>query len=122
VNVGIRWYQLVVDAHNPSQLARWWAKVLDYSVLHESDQEVIIGTSPDRYPGIVFVPVPDVKTAKNRLHIDLDPDDYDFEVNRILDLGATRVDIGQGTSSWTVLADPEGNEFDILRPHRSLVN
>ena len=119
--MAIRWYQLIVDAHDPAGLAQWWAEVLGYSVLYQSEHEVIIGSSPHRYPGIVFVPVPDVKTTKNRLHIDLDPDDYESEVSRILDLGARRADVGQGECSWSVLIDPEGNEFDILRPHRSLV-
>jgi hypothetical protein len=119
--VGSRWYQLVVDAHDPAGLARWWAEVLGYSVLYESEQEVIIGLDADRYPGIVFTPVPDAKTVKNRLHIDLDPDDHDAEVERIIGLGATAVDVGQGDAPWTVLADPEGNEFDVLTPHRSLI-
>jgi hypothetical protein len=60
--------------------------------------------------------------VKNRLHFDLAPDDQDAEVERLLALGARRVDIGQGeTRSWVVLADPEGNEFCVLRPRRSLV-
>ncbi len=120
--MGSRWYQLVVDAHDPSALAHWWAEVLGYPVLYESDREVIIGQSPDRYPGIVFVPVPDEKITKNRLHIDLDPDDYANEVARLIGLGATEVDVGQGAAAWTVLADPEGNEFDVLIPHRSLID
>jgi hypothetical protein len=60
---------------------------------------------------------------KNRLHIDLDPDDPDAEAERILALGARRADVGQGADvSWVVLADPEDNEFCVLKPHRSLVN
>jgi hypothetical protein len=60
---------------------------------------------------------PDAKVSKNRLHIDLNATDrdQDAEVQRILALGATRVDIGQGEQSWVVLADPEGNEFCVLR-------
>jgi Glyoxalase-like domain len=119
--MGSRWYQLVVAAHDPPRLARWWAEVLEYSVLYPSEQEVIIGLMADRYPGIVFVPVSDVKATKNRLHIDLDPDDHDAEVERIISLGATRVDVGRGDAPWTVLADLEGNEFDILALHRSLI-
>lgn len=115
-----RWYQLVVDAQDPVRLGNWWARVLGYAVLHESEHEVIIGTTPERYPGIVFVPVNGAKTVKNRLHIDLDPDDYAAEVARLVDLGATRIDIGQADAPWTVLADPEGNEFCILTAHTSL--
>jgi hypothetical protein len=120
--MGSRWYQLVVDARDPAELGRWWVEVLGYSLLYESADEVIIGSAADRYPGIVFVPVPDRKQGKNRLHIDLDPDEYDAEVARLLGLGASRVDIGQGEMPWTVLADPEGNEFCVLRPHRSLID
>jgi hypothetical protein len=118
----VRFYQLVIDAHDPAALARWWAEVLGHQILLESDTEVIVGSAADRYPGIVFVPASDAKTVKNRLHIDLDPDDYDTEVARLLRLGATRADIGQGDDApWTVLRDPEGNEFCILIPHKSLV-
>ena len=70
------------------------------------------------------MPVTDEKTVKNRLHLDLnpDPEDRDGEIERILALGARRVEIGQtGTESWTVLADPEGNEFCVLRPKATLI-
>ena len=73
-------------------------------------------------PGLCFLAVPEGKTIKNRLHIDLDPDDRDAEVERLVALGATRADVGQGAAAtWAVLADPEGNEFCVLRPHRSLI-
>lgn len=116
-----RWYQLVVDARDPAALSRFWAEALVLSVLYEAPDEVTIGRDPGAYPGICFVAVTDAKVAKNRLHIDIDPDDQDAEVDRLLALGARRVDIGQGDVTWTVLADPEGNEFCVLRPHRSLV-
>ncbi|SRR6266545_1223230 len=121
MRMAIRFYQVVVDAHDPSRLARWWAEVLDYKVLYETADEVIIGTAPEQYPGICFVPVGGAKTTKNRLHIDLDPDDQAAEVARVTGLGARRVDVGQRDVPWTVLADPEGNEFCILTPHKSLV-
>ncbi|MBK5305318.1 MAG: hypothetical protein JJD92_01375 [Frankiaceae bacterium] len=67
---------------------------------------------------MLFTPVPEDKTAKNRLHIDLRPEDQDEEVRRIEALGATRVSVGQGPEvTWVVLADPEGNEFCVLRAH-----
>jgi Glyoxalase-like domain len=119
--MAVRFYQLVIDAHDPAALARWWAKVLGHQILFESAAEVIVGSSADRYPGIVFVPVSDAKAVKNRLHIDLDPDDFETEVARVLALGATPADIGQGDVPWRVLRDPEGNEFCILTPHKSLV-
>jgi hypothetical protein len=60
---------------------------------------------------------------KNRLHIELDPDDQAAEVARLLALGARHADVGQGGGvPWVVLADLEGNEFCVLRPHRSLID
>jgi hypothetical protein len=63
----------------------------------------------------MFLLVEEAKTGKNRLHIDLRPDVQDAEVTRLVDLGARRVDVGQGEAPWVVLADPEGNEFCVLR-------
>ena len=59
------------------------------------------------------------KTGKNRLHLDLAPPadgDQQAEVDRLVALGATRIDIGQGDVSWVVMADPDGNEFCVLTP------
>jgi len=84
----------------------------------------VIGTDATAPVGICFMPVTDVKTIKNRLHLDLSPDpgEQEAEIERILALGARRVDIGQtGAESWTVLADPEGNEFCVVRPKRTLI-
>ena len=69
----------------------------------------------------MFAPVADAKTTKNRLHLDLDPDDFEAEVARIIALGATPADVGQGDAPWAVLADIEGNEFCVLTPHQSLI-
>jgi predicted enzyme related to lactoylglutathione lyase len=121
--MAVRFYQLVIDARDPRSIARFWAAVLDQKVLFESDDEVIVGSDEHRYPGLCFVPVPEHKIVKNRLHIDLDPDELDAEVERIIALGARRGDVGQGLdATWVVLVDPEGNEFCVLRPHRSLVS
>ena len=73
-----------------------------------------IRPAPDQLPGLLFVPVPELKSLKNRLHLDFRPDDQDREVDRLLGLGAVRVDVGQGEQPWVVLADPEGNEFCVL--------
>ncbi|GAA4042358.1 hypothetical protein GCM10022233_09170 [Streptomyces shaanxiensis] len=73
----------------------------------------------DRLPGLIFAPVPEGKTVKNRLHLDFRPEDQDAEVSRLLALGARHVDVGQtGEESWVTLADPEGNEFCVLAPRR----
>ncbi len=107
-----RWYSVVVDCQDPARLGRWWAEVLGYKVVFESADEVVIGA--DDHPGLVFVPVPESKSVKNRLHLDLNPDDQDAEVERLLDMGARHIDVGQGDRPWVVLADPEGNEFCVL--------
>ena len=119
--MGSTLYQVAVDAHDPGRLARFWAVVLGYDVLVEDAKKVVIGADEHAYPGIVFLRVPDEKAGKNRVHLDLAPDDHDPEVARILELGARRVDVGQGPDAmWTVLADPEGNEFCVLQPKTSL--
>ena len=64
---------------------------------------------------LLFCKVPEGKTVKNRLHLDLRPEDQAAEVERLIGLGARKVDIGQGSQTWVVLADPEGNEFCVLR-------
>jgi predicted enzyme related to lactoylglutathione lyase len=117
----IRIQCVVVDAHDCEVLARFWSSVLGWRITHEADQEWAIEPpegSPEAHvaPDVLFVKVPDEKIVKNRLHFDLRPKDQDAEVERIIDLGATRIDIGQGDVSWVVLADPEGNEFCVLRP------
>ncbi|MGS2618675.1 VOC family protein [Micromonospora sp. LZ34] len=109
------WESLTVDARDPARLAHWWAEALGYQVVTEKPDEVEIRQSADRLPGIVFVSVPDGKEGKNRLHLDLRPSDQEAEVERLVDMGARHVDVGQGDVGWTVLADPEGNEFCVLR-------
>jgi predicted enzyme related to lactoylglutathione lyase len=121
--MGSRWYALVVDAIDPARLARWWAEVLDYRILHEEPDEVVLGVDQNSNPGLVFVKVPEAKHGKNRLHIDLNPDDRDAEVERLVDMGARHVDVGQGDDvTWVVLADPEGNEFCVLRAREKAGN
>jgi len=118
-------HHIVVDAHDLPALARFWAQVLDWRILSEREREVVIGADEAASVGICFMPVTEVKAVKNRLHLDLNPgpDDRDAEIERILALGARRVNIGQtGAESWTVLADPEGNEFCVLRPKQSLID
>jgi Glyoxalase-like domain len=112
---------LSVDASDPGTLGRWWSELLGWRLTYEEDDEVVLeppaGSPQDGVAAdLLFVKVPEAKGVKNRLHLDLRPDDQAVEVARAEGLGAVRVDIGQGDDkSWVVLADPEGNEFCILR-------
>jgi predicted enzyme related to lactoylglutathione lyase len=109
------WENLVVDAQDPARLARWWAEAIGYQITYEKPDEVEIRRSADELPGLIFVPVPEGKETKNRLHIDLRPTDQEAEVERLVNMGARHVDVGQrSTDGWIVLADPEGNEFCVL--------
>ena len=114
----LEWEQVTVDASDPAALGAWWADALGWTVVTETRDEFEIRASAERLPGILFVPVTEPKSRKNRLHVDLRPDDQDAEVARLVALGAERVDIGQGDPAWVVLADPEGNEFCVLRSRR----
>src|SRR5713226_7295372 len=105
--MGLRLWTIDIGAADPRALAEWWAEALGWKIFDESDGEVVVTTHDERFPGLIFLPVPETKTAKNRVHLDWVPDDRDAEVERLVGLGATRVDIGQtGDESWVVLADP----------------
>ena len=120
--MGSRFTELIVDAANPDQLAQFWMAVLGWQPTGRYQGAVEIADPAAgggvRGPSITFVPVPDEKRGKNRLHIDVNPVgcDQDAEVARLIGLGARHVDVGQRSDkSWVVLADPEGNEFCVLR-------
>lgn len=116
-----RFTELVIDAHDPASLGRFWAQVLGYDIVeektHGTERYVELQGPPASGPRLLVLEVPDDKVTKNRLHIDVNPTDrsQEEEVERILALGARRVDVGQGEQTWVVLADPEGNEFCVLR-------
>lgn len=112
--MGLEWEQVVVAASDPAALGRWWAEALGWVVVDDDPPVFEIQSEPDRLPGMLFLAVDDPKPAKNRLHIDLRPDDQAAEVERLIARGATRIDVGQGDVPWVVLADPEGNEFCVL--------
>jgi predicted enzyme related to lactoylglutathione lyase len=120
----VRLHHIVIDAHDLPGLARFWAQALGWQILSQREHEVVIGPDVDAPIGICLMPVTDAKVVKNRVHLDLTTEaaDRDAEIDRLLALGAQRVDIGQtGAESWTVLADPEGNEFCVIRPKASLI-
>jgi predicted enzyme related to lactoylglutathione lyase len=118
-------HHIVIDTYDLPALARFWSQVLGWRILSERDQEIVIGADVTAPVGICFMPVTDRKIVKNRIHLDLTTGagEHEAEIERILALGARRVDIGQtGTESWLVLADPEGNEFCVVRPKTTLVD
>jgi hypothetical protein len=118
--VAARLVHLVVDAVQPARLAQFWAAALGWEIADEVD----VWPRGYRYPDPValpleFVPVPEPKTVKNRLHLDVAPfpgEDPASAVAALLSAGAVPADVGQGSVSWTVLADPEGSEFCVLSP------
>lgn len=127
--MSLRWYSTVVESTDHRRLARWWAEALGWDVAFEFDTEAAVVPPWARElterllfhqvpPGMVFVPVEHEKSGKNRLHWDFVPhtgDDRDAEIARLVELGATVVDVGQPEdATWTVLADPDGNEFCVL--------
>ncbi|MFG2787996.1 VOC family protein [Streptomyces sp. NPDC048419] len=116
--MALEWEQLNVDAADPVALGQWWTEALGWVVVNDAADEYEIRPDKDRLPGLLFAPVPEGKTIKNRLHLDLRPDDQEAEVARLLALGARHVDVGQGDVTWVVLADPEGNEFCVLSSRR----
>ena len=114
-----------VDCTDAFALSEWWKQVLGYVDIegdpNEPGHEECMIRSAETGHHVLFIEVPDVKQVKNRLHFDLRPVDgtRDEEVARLVSIGATRVDDqrevrGDGTG-WMVLADPEGNEFCVLR-------
>jgi predicted enzyme related to lactoylglutathione lyase len=116
----LRLQALAFDCHDPDALAAFWAEALGWE-RGEADPGEACLVPPAGDPAaasgleLLFLPVPEGKQVKNRLHLDLSPDDRDAEVARLEALGARRVDVGQGDVSWIVLADPEGNELCVLR-------
>ncbi len=115
---------ITVDAIDPQALAKFWAEALGWSIGWDvNENEVWIERELDDprqtgFPDILFLKNPDAKKVKNRLHLDLRPADQAAEVARLETLGAKQIDIGQSaepTCTWVVMADPEGNEFCVLR-------
>jgi len=110
----LRWENIVIDCADTKLVGRFWAAVFEVP-LQGPDDDVYWIEPGDVVPEIMFIPVPEAKSVKNRLHIDVRGENRDAEVARLEELGARRIDIGQGEVSWVVMADPEGNEFCVLR-------
>ncbi|WP_394250917.1 VOC family protein [Arthrobacter pityocampae] len=125
----LRWYSTVIESTDHRALAHWWSTALGWEVIFDDDDEAAVVPPWAREldatlsfeqvpPGLVFVRVEHEKRGKNRLHLDFAPhtgEDRDAEIERLITLGARRIDVGQGPDvSWEVLADPDGNEFCVL--------
>lgn len=113
---------VTIDSHDPAALGRFWSEALAWPLTEHSADEAYIEcpAAPGEvaYPDLLFIKVPDVKTVKNRMHICLRPTNQATEVARLEELGARTIDIGQSAepqATWVVMADPEGNEFCVLR-------
>jgi catechol 2,3-dioxygenase-like lactoylglutathione lyase family enzyme len=119
-----RLVHVVIDCADPARQARFWSAALGWEIPYMEESETAVWPAGYTYPEptalpLVFVTVPEAKAGQNRLHLDLattSRDHAEAEVERLLGLGAATVDIGQGDVPWTVLADPEGNEFCVLDP------
>jgi catechol 2,3-dioxygenase-like lactoylglutathione lyase family enzyme len=117
----IRIQCLCIDTADPLRTASFWESALGWRRTFEEEDQVCLeppeGSPEDGIaPDLVFLKVPEGKTVKNRLHLDLRPADQSAEVARLEALGARRVSVAQGDASWVVMADPDGNEFDVLQP------
>ena len=110
--------EIIIDCTDPMLVADFWSKVLGWKVQEAQGGALWMSESGAPFPDLllVFDAVPEKKSVKNRIHLDVSPIgcDRDEEVERLIGFGATRVDIGQGEQPWVVLADPEGNEFCVL--------
>jgi predicted enzyme related to lactoylglutathione lyase len=117
-----RFVHVTIDAARPSSIARFWSALLGWPIEVEDDDEVYLGGPPI---GIAFVPVPEPKTVKNRVHLDLASATLDHQAQLVAqaeNLGAKRIDIGQGSPEFVVMADPDGNEFCVLEPRPEYAN
>ncbi len=121
--MSLRIQALDIDTRDPRAIASFWEAALGWRRTFEEADEVVLeppaGSPEDGVaPDLLFLRVPEDKPPhKNRLHLDLRPDgDQLAEVARLEGLGAKRVSVGQGDDvSWVVMADPDGNEFCVLR-------
>jgi hypothetical protein len=116
----LRIQSLCIDSTDPKIPADFWEKALGWRRTFEEEDEIMLeppaGSPAGGSPDLLFLKVPERKELKNRLHLDLRPEDQAAEVQRLEALGATRVSVGQGPDvTWVVMADPDGNEFCILR-------
>jgi hypothetical protein len=111
---------IVVDCDDPAKLAEFWIQAAGWPIGYADDEMTSLHNPAGTLPDLDLLHVPEAKRVKNRLHLDVAPTagaDLEAETQRLISLGATPADVGQGPDvTWRVLADPEGNEFCVLRP------
>ena len=105
------------DSENPAIPGKFWSEALDWKITIANEEEVVV-ENPDGGADLLFLRNPDKRVVKNRLHLDIRPENQEAEVARLEALGAKRIEIGQSAdprTSWVVMEDPEGNLFCVLR-------
>ncbi len=109
---------ITIDSTDPTPLARWWAEQLGATIVEENDGWFYIMTVPGWPQGIAVQKVEEVAPGKNRFHLDLGSDDPQKDVARFVDAGAKHIaEHTLGEFGWSVLADPEGNQFCVSPNH-----
>jgi predicted enzyme related to lactoylglutathione lyase len=108
---------MTFDSENPAVPGKFWSEALGWNITIANEEEVVV-ENPDGGADLLFLRNPDKRVVKNRLHLDIRPDNQETEVARLEALGAKRIEIGQSAdprTSWVVMEDPEGNLFCVLR-------
>ena len=105
---------VTIDCDQPERLAPFWVAALGYSVRRSSPYFVFLAPARERQPNLLLIKVPEPKAGKNRVHLDLYTEHREAEIARLVSLGATRAeDHDEHGLRWTVMYDPEGNEFCV---------
>jgi predicted enzyme related to lactoylglutathione lyase len=107
---------LVLDCANPEQLAHFWSEALGYTILGGAGSYVMLIDPDGARPKLLLQAVPEPKSSKNRMHLDIDNPDVEGEATRLESLGARRLEAGarnEHGTNWLIMADPEGNEFCV---------
>jgi predicted enzyme related to lactoylglutathione lyase len=106
---------IVIDCADPETLARFWAEALRYRAVGFGEPYYLLLPPQRAFPPVILQRVPEPKRGKARIHFDLRVADVEAEARRLEELGARRIDVGQGADvEWIPMADPEGNEFCVV--------
>ena len=106
---------ILIDCNDLQRMSEFWRSALNLEHVWTGPSGGYLLVDPTGTTRLGLMPCREEKAGRNRVHLDLRPDDQEAEIRRLEDLGATRIDIGQRDVTWVVMADPEGNEFCVLR-------